>query len=106
MFLGGDQGLGCFKFVPTWGKKIHDTKLTIEKCLGYCRERSLPVAGLYGGHDKCICNEKLIHNKHKVTDEECTDSCKGDMENTGGCGGNYRMSVYWVAEKNAKTPLL
>ena len=39
-----------------------------------------------------------------VTDEQCTDSCKGDLENTGGCGGDKRMSVYLVAEKNTNTP--
>ena len=39
-----------------------------------------------------------------VADEQCTESCKGDPENTGGCGGDKRMSVYLVAKKNANTP--
>ena len=53
---------------------------------------------------KCICNDGFPMDRFMVADEQCTESCKGDPENTGGCGGDKRMSVYLVAEKNANTP--
>ena len=98
--------LGCFKFLSHWGEKIYDPQLTIEKCFEYCRQRSARIAGLYGGHHKCICDDGFPAEKHRAADEQCTDSCKGDLENIGGCGGNYRMSLYLVAEKNTNTPVL
>ena len=95
--IGGEQELGCYLYTKNWGEKITEQNLTIEKCLGYCRERSVPFAALYGGHKVCRCHDEMPGESRKRDEEDCDESCKGDLENEGGCGGNYRMSVYFVA---------
>ena len=94
--IGGEQELGCYVYINNWGEKITEENLTIEKCLGYCRERSLPLAALFGSHNVCRCRDKLPAESLKRDEEECDDSCIGDLENEGGCGGNNRMNVYFV----------
>ena len=95
-FIGGEQELGCYRFSQYWGEKITEPNLTIEKCLEFCRERSVAFAALYGGHNVCRCNDVMPGESLKKDEEDCDESCKGDLENTGGCGGNYRMSLYFV----------
>ena len=93
--VGGEQELGCYVYINNWGEKITEPNLTIEKCLGYCRERSLPFAAL--SQNICRCHDEMPGDSRKRDEEDCYESCKGDVENKGGCGGDYRMSVYFVA---------
>ena len=58
--------------------------MTIGKCLEHCRKKSAHFAALYTRTPRqCQCNDEMLGEDLKTDEKDCTDSCIGDLENTG-----------------------
>ncbi|XP_072029934.1 uncharacterized protein [Amphiura filiformis] len=77
-----------------------DTKMTISKCLDYCRKLGplFKFAGLTGGTD-CRCGTadigtELDDRNNRLSNEECQSPCGGEKDLF--CGGQNRISIYKI----------
>ncbi|KPP67506.1 kremen protein 1-like [Scleropages formosus] len=88
--------LGCFMDTgdpPTLtGSSETSNRLTIERCISYCRERRYQLAGMEAGY-ACFCGNHLDHSLHgQSPSTECNHVCFGD--HTQPCGGDGRIVIF------------
>ncbi|WVQ70425.1 uncharacterized protein L199_008652 [Kwoniella botswanensis] len=74
------------------------SSMTIEKCLAYCDNYNMPLAGLeYSG--ECYCGSVLANGASLSSKSICNMPCNGDSART--CGGSGALSLYVSTKSNA-----
>ncbi|KAK8115039.1 hypothetical protein PG999_007108 [Apiospora kogelbergensis] len=91
---GGATYLGCASEVPN-GRALNEratagADMTIEKCLAFCAEARLPLAGLEYGSE-CFCGTTLAPPSALVGNADCRMPCSGNAGQK--CGGPSLLSV-------------
>ncbi|KAL5352183.1 hypothetical protein ACLOAV_002130 [Pseudogymnoascus australis] len=72
------------------GASLAHDELTLEKCAAFCKEGGFKVFGAEYGRE-CWCGAALGPTT-KVGEEQCDQSCNGDVSEA--CGQGDRLSVY------------
>ncbi|KAK6864220.1 WSC domain-containing protein-like protein 5 [Apiospora arundinis] len=90
----GATYLGCASEVP--GRALNQlatagADMTIEKCLGFCADARLPLAGLEYGSE-CFCGTTLAPPSALGNPEACRMPCAGNKSQV--CGGPSLLSVF------------
>ncbi|KAK6345053.1 hypothetical protein TWF718_006991 [Orbilia javanica] len=80
------------------GNVTKSTDMTVEKCLGACKERNYNYAGLEYTSE-CWCGPYLSDLSQKLEDIQCDLGCAGN--NSEACGGALRVSVYKLQSSSA-----
>ena len=66
-------------------------ELTIEMCLGVCRDKGFRYSGLQR-EIECHCGNEPFHRFQWASFGECNNKCAGNVNQV--CGGSHAMSVY------------
>ncbi|OCF31583.1 hypothetical protein I317_07683 [Kwoniella heveanensis CBS 569] len=81
----------------TW-TSFSSGSMTVEKCLAYCDNYNMPLAGLeYSG--ECYCGNVLGNGASLSNKATCNMPCNGDNDRT--CGGSGALSLYVSTKSNA-----
>ncbi|WWD10488.1 hypothetical protein V865_008624 [Kwoniella europaea PYCC6329] len=81
----------------TW-TSFSSSSMTIEKCLAYCDNYNMPLAGLeYSG--ECYCGNVLGNAASLSIKSTCNMPCNGDSARI--CGGSGALSLYVSTKSNA-----
>ena len=67
------------------------SELTIEMCIGVCRDKGFRYSGLQR-ENECYCGNEPLHGFQWAWFGECNEKCAGNSNQV--CGGSQTMSVY------------
>lgn len=85
---------GCYvdSFARVLGSYVSASEqMTQDTCVGVCKSRGLPVAGVEYGRE-CWCGRQVPLVKAADPNAECSMKCEGDATQL--CGGGLRMNVW------------
>ncbi|CUS12732.1 unnamed protein product [Tuber aestivum] len=88
-----DDALSSFSFT-------NNTRMTVELCVGACRERNSTYAGLESG-EQCHCGTTVASSASRLPDVECDAPCKGNVHEY--CGAENKLSLYMNQPSNITT---
>ncbi|KAI1427340.1 hypothetical protein F5Y12DRAFT_185328 [Xylaria sp. FL1777] len=88
--------------------KVTPSNLTIDRCLQGCGSITPPNSGIedyiYAGlrnGSECRCSNQLPPDAHKLSPDDCTTPCSGDVRLS--CGGHDNVVVYSLISANSKS---
>jgi len=88
-----DDALSGFSFT-------NNTGMTVELCVGACRERNSTYAGLEFG-SQCHCGATLASSASKLSSAECIVPCSGNVHEY--CGALNKLSLFMNQPSNITT---
>ncbi|PWW73981.1 WSC-domain-containing protein [Tuber magnatum] len=88
-----DDALSGFSFTNSTG-------MTVELCVGACRERNSTYAGLEFG-EQCHCGTTVASSASRLSNAECDVPCKGNVHEY--CGAGNKLSLYRDQPSNITT---
>ncbi|KAH8155190.1 uncharacterized protein LAJ45_00199 [Morchella importuna] len=93
---------GCYSEATT-GRALsgysftNTTGMTVELCVGVCKDRSFKYAGLEYSQE-CYCGNTLASTSTKIDDSQCNSLCKGNKREY--CGAGSKLNVYFDQPSN------
>ncbi|XP_022093261.1 uncharacterized protein LOC110980665 isoform X2 [Acanthaster planci] len=92
--------VGCYSeggsgYVLSGSRRKFKDDLSVERCLGYCRNRWYHYAGVESG-THCRCGNMSALHHPRSTDSRCKTPCSGNTNQTCGEGNPVRISLYEV----------